>query len=116
MKEIKPKQWIRREDNTFSIPSQDFLNRLNREGTFENGCLYFRAENINVANTPQELVVKDDLIRTKYGCEEPDIEEVIIATGTDFICGDGYHIYFDDVIEILTPSSNGYDSQWKRRE
>ena len=116
MKEIKPKQWIRREDNTFSIPSQDFLNRLNREGIFENGSLDFRAETIEVEDTPHELVKEKDLIRIEYDCDPSEIEEVRKVTGKDFICGDGYHIDFRDVIEILTPSSSGYDSQWKRRE
>lgn len=69
---------------------------------------------IKEAHTPYGLVKEKDLIRVKYDCDPSEIEEVKKATGTDFICGDGYHIDFRDVIEILTPSSNGYDSQWEK--
>ena len=71
---------------------------------------------VKVTDTPHALVREKDLIRIKYDCDPSEIEEVRKATGTDFICGNGYHIDFRDVVEILTPSSSGYDSQWKRGE
>ena len=107
MKEIKPKQWVRTEYGAF----------MSYDTILENYTMYeFLAlhQNFMVEDTLLELVKDKDLIRVKYDCDSSEIEEVRKITGEDFICGDGYHIYFSDVIEILTPSSNGYDSQWKK--
>ena len=104
MNNIKPKQWIRREDNTFSIPSQDFLNRLNREGIFENGYLHFRAEIIKVADTPQELIdINTDLI---CGVNENKPVSIDIKHDNCFQYGNSY-IDFNSITKIYTPNSRG---------
>ena len=105
----KKEEWVRFTNNKIE---KICSNKVNRFGDIEiNG--YSELHTIKAASIPHALVEEKDLIRVKYDCDSSEIEEVRKATGTDFICGDGYHIDFRDVIEILTPSLDGYDSQWK---
>ena len=102
---IKEKQWYR--------TGRNHINQI-----FGSSGKYSDNYGIkNIANTPQELIEVGDLVRDNRGILiEIDTIYYNSTLETYFVYDteELYEICIDNIVEILTPNSNGgYDLQWE---